>query len=96
MTINLPVKSQGYFASLLFVRYHKNYLFVQCQKTKLFVIFSLPSVTAVIVAVAPEDCPTMVSDVVKLFVLVRIYSIGLDMSIILPLLYLRNRLSFHL
>ena len=53
------------------------------SKTKLFVIFSLPSVTAVTLALAPEDCPTMVSDVVKLSVLVRTYSIGLDISMIL-------------
>ena len=50
----------------------------------MLVIFSLPSVTAVIVAVAPEDWPVMVSEVVKLFTLVRMCSIGLDMSIILP------------
>ena len=47
-------------------------------------MFSLPSVTAVIVAVAPEDWPVIVSEVVKLFTLVRMCSIGLDMSMILP------------
>ena len=47
-------------------------------------ILALPSVTTVTLADAPDDCPTIVSFMLKSVTLVRIYSTGLEILIILP------------
>ena len=54
------------------------------SNVNLLVTTSLPTVVAETAALAPEDSPVIVSEVLKLVLLVETKLIGLDVEIILP------------